>query len=139
VVTADRVEGQFSDVLNRLQRQAEAAGGGVHVLVGSNAAVKINDTLFLHDAPYRTEADVQAALHTYGVWRVVAGHGNGDAGILPRYRGRLIVNDDPQRQGCLVIEYGKPYALYRGQGLALPADEGADLERYRRQVAAAAR
>jgi uncharacterized protein len=135
VVTSDGVAGQFSEVLNRLQSQAASAGGGVHILTGPAAAVKINDTLFLHDAAYRTESDVEAVLRSNGVWRVVIGHGNGDAGILPRYRGRLIVNDDPQRQGCLVIEYGKAYALYRGRGLTLPTDEGADLQRYQRQVA----
>ena len=139
VVTSDQVEGQFSDMLNRLQSQASTAGGRVHVLVGSNAAVKINDTLFLHDASYKTVGDVEAALRSNGVWRVVVGHGNGDTGILPRYSGRLIVNDDPQRQGCLVIEYGKAYALYRGRGLSLPTDEGADLQRYQRQVADASR
>jgi hypothetical protein len=138
VVTADRVEGPFADFLNRLQAQAEGTRGGVHVLVGPDAAVQINDTLFVHEAPYRSESDVQAALRDYGVWRVVVGHGDGNFGIMPRYHGKLIVNDDPQRQGCLVVEYGKPYAMYRGQGLALPEDDGADAERYRRQVAAAA-
>ena len=107
--------------------------------MGSGAAVKINDTLFLHDASYRTEAEIDAALRNNGVWRVVVGHGNGDGGILPRYRGRLIVNDDPQRQGCLVIEYGKAYAMYRGRGLSLPSDDGIDLQRYQRQVAEASR
>jgi hypothetical protein len=65
----------------------------------------------------------------------VVGHGGGQFGIMPRYHGKLIVNDDPQREGCLVIEYGKAYALYRGRGLALPSDNRDDVERYRRQVA----
>jgi TPR repeat protein len=134
VVTADRVEGPFADLMNRLQGQAESARGGVHVLVGPEAGVKINDTLFLHEASYASESDLEAAMRDYGVWRVVLGHGNGDSGIMPRYHGKLIINDDPQREGCLVIEYGKPYALYRGRGLALPVDDSADLERYRRQV-----
>jgi hypothetical protein len=138
VVTADRVEGPFADLLTRLQAQAESARGGVHVLVGPEGAVKINDTLFLHDASYGSEADLAATMRDQGVWRVVVGHGDGSFGILPRYHGKLIVNDDPQRQGCLVIEYGKPYALYRGHGLALPTDNTADMERYRRQVADAA-
>jgi len=138
VVTADRVEGPFADLLNRLQAQAESTRGGVHVLVGPEAAVRINDTLFLHDAAYRSESDLQAALRDHGVWRVVVGHGDGNFGIMPRYHGKLIVNDDPQRQGCLIIEYGRPYAMYRGQGLALPDDDGADVQRYQRQVAAAA-
>ena len=138
VVTADRVEGRFGDLLTRLQAQAESAHGGVHVLVGPEGAVRINDTLFLHDASYGSEADLERAMRDHGVWRVVVGHGDGNFGIMPRYHGRLIVNDDPQRQGCLVIEYGKPYALYRGRGLALPADNRADMERYRRQVEDAA-
>ena len=138
VVTADRVEGPFSDVLNRLQSQASAAGGGVHVLAGQGASIRINDTLFVHDAAYGSEAELAAVLRAHGVWRVVAGHGGGEAGILPRYRGRLIVNDDPERQGCLVVEYGKAYALYRGKGLSLPTDDAADLARYRRQVVEAA-
>jgi uncharacterized protein len=138
VVTADRVEGPFADLMTRLQAQAEKAHGGVHVLVGPEGAVRINDTLFLHDASFGSELDLQAALRDHGVWRVVVGHGDGSFGIMPRYHGKLIVNDDPQRQGCLVIEYGKAYALYRGRGLALPADDTADVERYRRQVADAA-
>ena len=64
--------------------------------------------------------------------------GDGQFGIMPRYHGRLIVNDDPQREGCLIIEYGKPYAMYRGRGLALPDDNTSDVERYRRQVSEAA-
>src|SRR5581483_10020034 len=138
VVTADRVDGAMGDLLTRLQAQAEAAQGGVHVLVGPEGAVKINDTLFVHDASYGSEADLEAAMRDHGVWRVVVGHGDGNFGIMPRYHGKLIVNDDPQREGCLVIEYGKPYALYRGRGLALPTDNSADVERYRRQVQEAA-
>ena len=138
VITADRVEGAFADFLTRLQAQAENTHGGVHILVGPEAAVKINDTLYVHDASFGSEPNLEAALREYGVWRVVAGHGNGNTGIIPRYHGKLIVNDDPQRQGCLVIEFGKPYALYRGQGLALPSDDAPDMDRYRRQVAAAA-
>ena len=138
VITADRVEGQVADLLNRLQAQAENTRGGVHILVGPEAAVQINDTLYLHDGSFASESDLEATLRDHGVWRAVVGHGDGTPGIMPRYHGKLIVNDDPQRQGCLVIEYGKPYAMYRGQGLALPADDGADVERYRRQVAATA-
>jgi len=138
VVTADRVEGPFADLMNRLQAQADSAHGGVHVLVGPEGGVRINDTLFLHDASYGSEADLQAALRDHGVWRVVVGHGDGNFGIMPRYHGRLIVNDDPQREGCLIIEYGKPYAMYRGRGLALPDDNTTDVERYRRQVSEAA-
>jgi TPR repeat protein len=138
VVTADHVEGPFADLLNRLQAQAESAQGGVHVLVGPEGAVRINDTQFLHDASFGSESDLLATLRDHGVWRVVVGHGDGSFGIMPRYQGRLIVNDDPLRDGCLVIEYGKPFALYRGRGLALPDDTSADLERYRRQVSEAA-
>jgi TPR repeat protein len=138
VLTADRIEGPFGDLLTRLQAQAETAHGGVHVLVGPEGAVKINDTLFVHDVSYGSEAELDKAMRDHGVWRVVAGHGDGNFGIMPRFHGRLIVNDDPQRQGALVIEFGKPYALYRGHGLALPTDNSADLERYRRQVAEAA-
>ena len=138
VVTADRVEGPFADLLNRLQAQAESTRGGVHVLVGPEAASTDQRHSFPARRAYGSESDLQAALRDHGVWRVVVGHGDGNFGIMPRYHGRLIVNDDPQRQGCLIIEYGKPYAMYRGQGLALPDDNGADVERYRRQVAAAA-
>jgi TPR repeat protein len=138
VVTADRVEGPFADLLTLLQSEAEAAHGGVHILVGSEGAVRINDTLFVHDASFGSESDLQATLRDHGVWRVVVGHGGGNVGIMPRYHGKLIVNDDLPRQGCLIIEYGKPYAMYRGRGLALPEDNTVDVERYRRQVADAA-
>jgi uncharacterized protein len=135
VVAAGRVEGPLANLLPKLQAQAESAGGAIHILVGANTAVKINDTLFVYDAQYRSEAELDAAMRDHGVWRVVSGHADGNAGIFPRFRGKLIVNDDPERLGCLVIEYGKAYALYRGQGLALPSDDGADGERYRRQIA----
>jgi hypothetical protein len=134
VITADHAEGALADLLNKLQAQAEKAGGAVHALVGPGAAVRINDTLFIHDASFGSESDLEVAMRNNSVWRIVVGHGDGTLGILPRYQGKLIINDDPQRQGCLVMEYGKPYALYRGHGLALPSDNNADIERYRQQV-----
>ena len=136
VITAGRVDGPLADFLTRLQPQAERSGGAVHVLVGPSAAIRINDTLYVFDAFYRSENDLDALLRDRHVWRVVTGHGDGEQGIVPHFHGKLIVNADADHQGCLVVEYGRAYALYRGHGLALPANDGADMDRYRRQVAA---
>jgi hypothetical protein len=134
VVSAARVDGALSEMLTRLQAKAETAGGRVHVLVGPTDVLKVDDSLFVWDAWYRSEAELADVLREYGVQRVVLAHGDGMKGIIPRYHGKVILNDDPEHLGCLVIEYNRPFALYRGHGLALPADEGADLERYRRQI-----
>jgi hypothetical protein len=136
VVTAGRADSSLADLLVRLQSQSEAAGGAVHVLVGPSAVVKIDDTLFVWDAWYRNESDLDSVLREQIARRVVVGHGDGERGINPHFHGKLIVADDVGHQGCLVIEYNKPFAMYHGHGIALPGDEGTDLARYRRQVAA---
>ena len=138
VVSTGRVDGPLADLLTRLQAQAERSGGAVHVLVGPSALLKINDTLYAYDGWYRSEADLDALLREHQARRVVIGHADAATDIAPRFHGKLIVNADAGRLGCLVVEYGHAYALYRGQGLALPADDGQDLERYRRQVSMAA-
>ncbi len=138
VVSTGRVDGPLAGLLTRLQAQAEGAGGAVHVLVGPSAILQINDTLYGYDAWYRSEADLDALLREHQARRIVIGHADGATAIAPRFHGKLIVNSDAGRLGCLVIEYGRAYALYRGQGLALPNDDGQDLERYRRQVSIAA-
>ena len=118
-VTADRVEGPFADLLNRLQAQAENTHGGVHMLVGPESGGADQRHALPARCLLRVGIGSEAALRDHGVWRVVVGHGDGNFGIMPRYHGKLIVNDDPQRQGCLVIEYGKPYAMYPAKaGLA---------------------
>jgi TPR repeat protein len=131
VLTTERMDQRTADFLNTLEGQAETAGGGVHTVL-SGGAIKIGDTLFVHDGQFSTAADVDAALSQHGVKRVVVGHGTSDGAIVPRFDGKVIMNDDPGGMGCLVIEYGKAFALYRGQGLELPANDG-DMQRYRRQ------
>jgi TPR repeat protein len=134
VITAGRVDPELAGLLDRLQTEAQSAGGSVHILASPSETVKINDTLFAYDAFYRSEADLDETLRDHSVKRVVIGHSDKGHGILPKYRGKLIVNDDPEQLGCLVIEYGKPFAMYRGRGLTLPTDEGLDLQRYQRQI-----
>jgi hypothetical protein len=136
VVSVGRVTPGLADLLGSLQSQADKAGGRVHVMGYPSSVLKIDDSLFVWDAFYRTESDLEDVLREHGVHRIVIGHGDGEKGILPRYRGKLILNDDPEHIGCLVIEDGRPFALYHGRGLALPTDEGIDLARYRRQIAA---
>src|SRR5262245_55191436 len=77
VVSVGRVDPGLGDVLNRLQAQADRAGGRVHVLHGPQAVVKIEDSLFAWEVWYRSEADLDEVMRQYGVRRIVMGHGDG--------------------------------------------------------------
>jgi len=87
---------------------------------------------------------VSALLSHFGAKRIVIGHTYTNAAITPRFQGQAIlvdiglsrVYDNVSKIACLVIENGKAYALHRGQGLALPNDDDADMLRYLKQAAA---
>ena len=87
---------------------------------------------------------VDAVLKHFDVDRIVIGHTYANAAITPRFAGKVIlidvglsrVYDNIGKLACLVIENGNAYALHRGQGLALPRDNRADMLRYLKQAAA---
>jgi TPR repeat protein len=90
------------------------------------------------------EPQVQKVLKNFGVERIVIGHTYADAAITPRFGGKVVlidiglsrVYDNIGKEGCLVIENGKAYALHRGTRLELPTDSGKDMLRYLKQAAA---
>jgi TPR repeat protein len=88
---------------------------------------------------------VDTLLKNFDVDRIVVGHTYADAAITPRFDGKVIlidigisrVYDNIGKVGCLEIDQGQPYALHRGQKLALPRDEdGPDMLRYLREASA---
>jgi TPR repeat protein len=88
---------------------------------------------------------VDALLEHFDVDRIVVGHTYAKGAVTPRFDGKLIlvdagiprVYDNVAKIACLEIDNGHPYALHRGQKLALPKDEnGPDMLRYLKQAEA---
>jgi TPR repeat protein len=88
---------------------------------------------------------VDALLKHFDVDRIVVGHTYAGGAVTPRFRGKVImvdagisrVYDNAAKIACLEIDTGQPYALHRGQKLALPRDEdGPDMLRYLTQAEA---
>ncbi|MBM3790697.1 MAG: protein-tyrosine-phosphatase [Acidobacteria bacterium] len=85
---------------------------------------------------------VDAVLKHFGVRRIVIGHTPTRTTILPRFEGKVILADVGLSgyyggpPACVIIEKGKPYALHRGQKLAIPSDGGVGLLAYLRSAAA---
>ncbi len=90
------------------------------------------------DAPLA--ADVDRTLARFGVKHMVIGHTVTAGAVMTRYDGKVIMIDVGLSAvyggppACLVIEKGVPYALHRGQKLALPM--GGDPLPYLRAAAA---
>jgi hypothetical protein len=90
------------------------------------------------------DGHVRAILENLRAKRIVVGHTFTDGAVTPRFGGRVLLidiglarlYDAQQRQACLLIEKGQPYALHRGQRLELPADGGIELVRYLKAAAA---
>ncbi len=91
-----------------------------------------------------TQALVDRILADYGAHRIIVGHADAGGAVTSRFGGRVLlvnagisrIHPSGGRLACLVIEGGKPYALYRGQKLELPKDNGPDLLRYLKEIAA---
>lgn len=93
----------------------------------------------------KMEPLVDALLKHFDVDRIVVGHTYADGAVMPRFGGKVImvdagisrVYDNVAKIACLEIDKGQPYALHRGQKLALPKDEdGPDMLRYLKQAEA---
>jgi hypothetical protein len=86
-------------------------------------------------------AHLDAVLTAHGARRMVIGHTVTDA-VLPRYGGRVVMIDVGLSSvyggppACLILEGDKAFAMHRGTRLELPADNGPELVRYLKQVAA---
>jgi len=91
------------------------------------------------------EQHVQAVLKNYEVDRIAIGHTYTEGAIIPRFGGRVVqidvglskVYDPTKRSACLEIERGKARAIHRGKKIDLAKDDGLDLLRYYKEVAAA--
>jgi hypothetical protein len=85
---------------------------------------------------------VDAALTRFGVKRIVVGHTPTPGAVIPRFGGKVLLNDVGlskaygSRLACLVIEDGRPAALHRGERLALPDGSREDQLRYLKAAAA---
>jgi TPR repeat protein len=82
---------------------------------------------------------VDALLRHFDVDRIVVGHTYAGGAVMPRFGGKVIlvdagisrVYDNVAKIACLEVDNGQPYALHRGEKLALPKDEdGPDMLRY---------
>lgn len=90
------------------------------------------------------ERHVEAVLKNYGVDRIVVGHTYTEGAVMPRFGGRVVqidvglskVYDPRKRSACLEIEKGKARAIHRGRKVDLATNDGADLLRYYKEVAA---
>jgi TPR repeat protein len=88
---------------------------------------------------------VDALLKHFDADRIVIGHTYADGAVTPRFAGKVIlvdagisrVYDNVAKIACLEIDHGQPFALHRGQKLALPKDEdGPEMLRYLKQAEA---
>ncbi len=85
---------------------------------------------------------VDAALGHFGVKRIVVGHTPTAGAVIPRFGGKVLLNDVGlsaaygARLACVVIENGQPVALHRGRRLTLPDKGGKDQLRYLKEAAA---
>lgn len=99
--------------------------------------------LALRDGP-AMERHVRAVLKNFDVDRIVIGHTYTEGAVIPRFGGRVVqidvglskVYDPTKRSACLEIEKGLARALHRGKRVDLATDDGIDLLRYLKEVAA---
>jgi calcineurin-like phosphoesterase family protein len=86
-------------------------------------------------------AHVKAVLERLGAKYIVIAHTPTKGMILPRFDGKVLMIDVGLSQfygahtACLVVENGKPFALHRGNKVALPMMP-ADIARYLSQIRA---
>lgn len=92
-----------------------------------------------------TQALVDRLLKGFDVDRIVVGHSYAGGVVGERFNGAVLmvdtgiprVYDNTGKVACLEIDKGAPFALHRGQKLALPSDEkGPDMLRYLKAAAA---
>jgi hypothetical protein len=94
------------------------------------------------DSAEVTQEYVDQLLETHGVKRIVIGHTPTPGAVLTRFGGKVVLIDVGlsayygSRHACLILEPARRAALHRGARVDLPADEGKDLLRYLRAVAA---
>jgi hypothetical protein len=91
-----------------------------------------------------TGPEVESTLGTLKAARVAIGHTPTDGAILPRFGARVILTDvglsraytGSGRLACLLIDYGKLYAVHRSSRLELPSGSGQELVAYLKRAAA---
>jgi hypothetical protein len=94
------------------------------------------------EVPEISQEYVDRLLDTHGVKRIVIGHTPTPGAVLNRFGGKVVLIDVGlsayygSRHACLILEPAKASALHRGARVDLPADDGKDLLRYLRAVAA---
>jgi len=97
--------------------------------------------LSLHEEAVE-QAHVEALLAAYGVARIVVGHTKRAPMVLPRFNGRVLITDiavpegHPDPHAYLVIENGAPFAVHRGQRVAISTGTAQETCAYVARIAA---
>ena len=120
--------------INRRVQDELKPGGALSLTVSERGPLWYRG---LAEAPEETErAPLERMLEHYGAERIVIAHTPTKGLILPRFDGRVIMADVGisayygRGHANVVIEDGRIFALHRGEQLALPLIDDADLDAY---------